>query len=146
MEYYADVITKLGADTASSSDEIATGIQKFASVAQTIGLSYEYASAALTTITATTRESADVVGTALKTIFSRFQGLKLGETLDDGTTLNQYSEALSKIGVNILDDNGNLKEMDEIIDDIGAKWATLTKAQQMATAETVAGRDGLMLA
>lgn len=146
MEYYADVITKLGADTASSSDEIATGIQKFASVAQTIGLSYEYATAALTTITATTRESADVVGTALKTIFSRFQGLKLGETLDDGTTLNQYSEALSKIGVNILDDNGNLKEMDEIIDDIGAKWATLTKAQQMATAETVAGKDSLMLA
>lgn len=139
MEYYADVITKLGADTASSSDEIATGIQKFASVAQTIGLSYEYATAALTTITATTRESAEVVGTALKTIFSRFQGLKLGETLDDGTTLNQYSEALGKIGVNILDDNGNLKEMDEIIDDIGAKWATLTKAQQMATAETVAG-------
>lgn len=139
MEYYADVITKLGADTASSSDEIATGIQKFASVAQTIGLSYEYATAALTTITATTRESAEVVGTALKTIFSRFQGLKLGETLDDGTTLNQYSEALGKIGVNILDDNGNLKEMDEIIDDIGAKWKTLTKAQQMATAETVAG-------
>lgn len=139
MEYYADVITKLGADTASSSDEIATGIQKFASVAQTIGLSYEYAAAALTTITATTRESADVVGTALKTIFSRFQGLKLGETLDDGTTLNKYSEALKVIGVNILDDNGNLKEMDEIIDDIGAKWATLTKAQQMATAETVAG-------
>lgn len=146
MEYYADVITKLGADTASSSDEIATGIQKFASVAQTIGLSYEYATAALTTITATTRESAEVVGTALKTIFSRFQGLKLGETLDDGTTLNQYSEALGKIGVNILDDNGNLKEMDEIIDDIGAKWATLTKAQQMATAETVAGKESLMLA
>ena len=66
----------------------------------------------------------------------------LGETLDDGTTLNQYSEALRKIGVNILDDNGNLKEMDEIIDDIGAKWATLTKAQQMATAETVAGKIG----
>jgi hypothetical protein len=32
----------------------------------------------LATITATTRESADVVGTALKTLFSRIQGLNLG--------------------------------------------------------------------
>jgi len=70
-EYFADVLTKLGADTASSTDEIAQGLEKFASVATDVGLSYEYATAALTTITATTRQSADVVGTALKTIFSR---------------------------------------------------------------------------
>ena len=55
LEYYADVITALGAATASSSEEIATGLQKFASVADTVGLSYENATAALATITATTR-------------------------------------------------------------------------------------------
>lgn len=71
VEYFADVLTKLGADTASSTDEIAQGLEKFASVANDVGLSYEYATAALTTITATTRQSADVVGTALKTILSR---------------------------------------------------------------------------
>jgi len=55
LEYYADVITALGAATASSSDEIAGGLEKFASVAKTVGLSYEYASSALATIVATTR-------------------------------------------------------------------------------------------
>jgi TP901 family phage tail tape measure protein len=55
LEYYADVITALGAATASSSEEIATGLQKFAAVADTVGLSYENATAALATITATTR-------------------------------------------------------------------------------------------
>jgi len=30
------------------------------------------------------------------------EGLSLGETLDDGVTLNKYSEALAKVGVNIL--------------------------------------------
>jgi TP901 family phage tail tape measure protein len=55
LEHYADVITALGAATASSSEEIATGLEKFASVAETVGLSYEYATAALATVTATTR-------------------------------------------------------------------------------------------
>ena len=97
LEYYADIITKLGAATASSAEEIAGGLEKFAAVGQTIGLSYEYATAALTTITAQTRQSEDIVGTALKTIFSRIQGLSLGETLEDNTDLNKYSEALSKV-------------------------------------------------
>lgn len=65
LEYYADVMTKLGAATASSTDEIAQGLEKFAAVSDTIGLSYEYATAALATVTSNTRESADVVGNAL---------------------------------------------------------------------------------
>jgi TP901 family phage tail tape measure protein len=75
LEYYADVLARLGADTASSSDEITEGLEKFSSVADTVGLSYEYAASALATVTATTRESANIVGTAFKTLFSRIQGL-----------------------------------------------------------------------
>lgn len=138
-EWYADVMTALGAATASSTDEIAEGLEKFAAVADTVGLSYEYATAALTTITAKTRQSADVVGTALKTLFARVEGLKLGETLDDGTTLNKYSSALEVVGVNIKNEAGELKSMDEILDEIGSKWDTISKDQQIALASTVAG-------
>lgn len=138
-EYYADVMTALGAATSSSTDEIADGLEKFAAVADTVGLSYEYATAALTTITAKTRQSADVVGTALKTLFARIEGLQLGKTLEDGTTLNKYSTALEAVGVNIKDDTGNLKDMDDILDEIGSKWETLSKDQQVALAQTVAG-------
>lgn len=141
LEYYADVMTKLGAATASSSDEIAEGLNKFAAVADTVGLSYEYAASALATVTATTRESADIVGNSFKTLFSRIQGLNLGETQDDGTTLNKYSQALASVGVNIKDTSGNLKNMDAILDDLGAKWATLSKNQQVALAQTVGGKE-----
>ena len=139
LEYYADVITKLGAATASSSDEIAQGLQKFASVADTVGLSYEKATAALATVVAETRQSADVVGTAFKTMFARFQGLQLGETLEDGVTLNKYSEAINTVGVNILKANGDLKDMDTILDELGEKWDSIGEAQKVALAETVAG-------
>lgn len=127
LEHYADAMVRLGADTSSSSDEIAGGLEKFAAVANTIGLSFDNAAAALATITATTRQSEDVVGTALKTIFARIQGLKLGETLEDGTTLNQYSQALEKVGINIKDSNGELKDMDNIIEEMGNNGRILIK-------------------
>lgn len=139
LEYYADVMVKLGAATASSSDEISEGIEKFAAVANTVGLSYDYAASALATVTAQTRESASVVGTAFRTLFSRIQGLQQGETLDDGTTLNKYSTALAKVGVNIKDTDGQLKDMDVILSELGDKWETLAQDQKMALAETVAG-------
>lgn len=139
LEHYADVMVKLGAATASSSDEISEGIEKFAAVANTVGLSYEYAASALATVTAQTRESASVVGTAFRTLFSRIQGLTQGETLDDGTTLNKYSQALATVGVQIKDTDGELKGMDEILDNLGSKWNTLAQDQKIALAETVAG-------
>ena len=139
LEYYADVMTKLGAYTASSTDEISAGIQKFASVANTIGLSYEYATSALATLTAKTRESADTVGNSLKTLFARIQGLTLGETLEDGTDLNKYSKALKKAGIDIKDQNDELKDMNTILDEMMDKWDSLSRAQQVALAQTVGG-------
>lgn len=139
LDHYADVMVKLGAATASSSDEISEGIEKFAAIANTVGLSYEYAASALATVTAQTRESASVVGTAFRTLFSRIQGLTQGETLDDGTTLNKYSQALATVGVQIKDTDGELKGMDEILDNLGSKWNTLAQDQKIALAETVAG-------
>lgn len=139
LEYYADVITRLGADTAASSAEIAEGLESFASIGNTIGLSYEYATSALTTIVAKTRASASEVGNGLRTIFSRLQNLSLGETLDDGTDLTKYSKALATVGVNIKDASGELKSMDDILDDLAGKWNTLDQAEKVALANTVGG-------
>ena len=139
LEYFADVITKLGAETAASSAEIAGGLEKFAAIGETVGLSYEYATAALTTIIDKTRQSEDVVGTALKTIFARIQGLKLGEETEDGLDLNKYSAALDQYGISIFDANNELKDMDAILDEMGAKWDTLNRAQKVGLAQTVAG-------
>ena len=139
LEYYADVLTALGAATASSSTEISEGLEKFAAVAETVGLSYEYAASALATVTAQTRQSADVVGTAFKTLFARIQDLELGKTLEDGTTLGQYSEALARVGINIKNSAGQMKDMNTILDEMGAKWNTLSKDTQTAVAQSVAG-------
>ena len=139
LDSYADSITALGAATASSSEEIAAGLQKFSAVANMVGLSYNYATAALATVTSQTRESADTVGTAFKTIFARLESLSLGETLEDSTTLTKYSQALLNVGINIKNSNGELKNMDQILDELGNKWKEIDKDQQVALAQTVAG-------
>lgn len=139
LEYYADVMAKLGAETAASTEEIAAGLEKFAAIADTVGLSYEYATAAVATVVDKTRQSADTVGTSFKTIFSRLSSLSLGETLDDGVNLTKYTEALATVGVAALDANGDLRNMDDILDDLGRKWDTLADAEKNALAQTVAG-------
>ena len=139
LEHYADVITALGASTASSSEEIANGLSKFASVADTIGLSYDYATSMLAALVANTRQSADIVGTSLRTILARLQSVKLGETLEDGVELTKYTEALNTIGVKVLDLNGELKSADTILEDVASRWDNLTKAQKAAVSQTVAG-------
>lgn len=139
LEYYADVLTALGAATASSTDEIAAGVEKFAAIGKVTGLSYEYATAALATLIDRTRQSADTIGTSLRTIFSRLQGLSLGETLDDGVNLNKYSKALATVGVQVLDTNGQMRDMDTILTDLAGRWNDLSQGQKMALAQTVAG-------
>lgn len=139
LEHYGDVLTALGAATASSSKEIAGGLEQFSSIASTVGLSYEYSTSALATVVAATRQSEDTVGTAFRTLFGRLQGLSLGETLEDGTTLNKYSSALRAIGVNIKDANGELLSMDNILDQLGSKWETLSRDTQVALAQTIGG-------
>jgi TP901 family phage tail tape measure protein len=139
LEHFADAMVRLGADTASSSDEIATGLEKFASIGQVIGLGFDEAAAALATVTAQTRQSSEVVGTAFKTIFARIQGLNLGETLEDGTTLNKYSEALAKVGISIKNEYGGIKDMNTLLDEMGEKWNLISKDQQIALAQAVGG-------
>jgi len=99
----------------------------------------EQMAAMIATSASVTRQAPQTIGTAWNTVLSRLGGLKLGETLEDGVDLNKYSKALKTIGVDILDASGELRNMGEIVDEIGAKWDFLTKAQQSALAQTVGG-------
>ena len=139
LEYYADALSYLGAVSAASNADIAQGLQSFAATANTVGLSYEYATAALTTLVDKTQQSASTIGNSLKTIFARLESLKLGETLEDGVDLTKYTQALNTVGVEVLDTSGELRDMDSILDDLASKWDTLSRAQKNALAQTVGG-------
>ena len=139
LEHYVDIMAALGAKTATSMEEISTALQKVAATANNVGVGMEQMSAIIATGASVTRQSAETIGTSWNTILSRLGGLKLGQTLEDGVDLNKYSKALNSIGVNVLDANGELRDMGKVIDEVGNKWSTLSKAQQSALAQTIGG-------
>lgn len=140
LERYVDIMANLGAKTATSLEEIAISMQKVAATSNTVGVSMEQVSSIIATVSSVTRESAESIGTSYKTIFARIGDLKLGKADEDGIGLGQVSSQLDAIGVKILDESGNLREMGDIIMDLGNKWQTMNQAQKTAVAQVVAGK------
>ena len=140
LERYVDIMAALGAKTATSLEEIATSMQKVAATGNTVGVSMEQVSSIIATVSSVTRESAESIGTSYKTIFARMGDLKLGAKDEDGIGLGQVSKSLESIGVEVLDASGELREMGDIITDLGDKWQGMSNAEKTAIAQVVAGK------
>lgn len=140
LQEYVDIMAALGAATASSTEEIATAMQKVAATANTVGVSMKQMSSIISTVASVTREAPSVIGTAYKTILARMGDLKFGKTLEDGLNLGQVSSQLAGLGINILDANQNLRDMGSVIEEIGTKWQGMSQAQKSALAQVLAGK------
>ncbi len=140
LELFVDKIAKVGAETATSMEEIATAMQKVASVANTTGMSYDQLAAAISTISSVSRQSAETVGTSLKTVLARMESLRAGETAEDGVVLGKVSQDLDKLGISIYDANHELRGTGEVIEELGEKWNTLAKDEQVAIAQTIGSK------
>lgn len=136
-ELYIDKLAAVAATTASDLEELSTGMSKVASAANIMGVDVDQLNAQLATIVSVTRQAPESVGTALKTIYSRMGDIEAG--LDDEVTLGSYTEKMAKYGVEVLDANGHLRDMGDVIEEIGGKWAQMSREQQIALSQTMAG-------
>ena len=130
----------VAAASAADLEELATAEQKVASTASTLGVSQEQLTAQIGTIVSVTRQAPETVGNAMRTLYARIADLKMGDTLEDGVTLGDVSKQLSEIGVQILDEEGNLRNLGDVLEDLQAKWGDLSNAQQIALGTTLAGK------
>lgn len=140
LESTVDVMAALGAKTATSMEEIATAMEKVASVGNSVGVSFNQLSSIIATVSSVTRQSAESVGTSFKTILARIGDLKLGKTDEDGVGLGSVSKQLNAMGIHILDATGELRDMGGVVEEIGDKWQGMNKATQTALAQAVAGK------
>lgn len=139
-ELYVDKLAAVAASTASDLEELSTGMSKVASAANAMGVDVDQLNAQLATIVSVTRQAPESVGTALKTIYARMSDLKMGEIDEDGLGLGDVSGTMEQMGIKILDETGNLRDMGKVVEDVAAKWDTWTKAQQTAMAQVMAGK------
>ena len=136
-ELYIDKLAAVAAKTASDLEELSTGMSKVASAANLMGVDVDQLNAQLATIVSVTRQAPESVGTALKTIYARMGDIEAG--LDSETTLGDYTKKMAAMGVNVLDMNGQLRDMGEVMEEIGGKWTSMSREQQVYLSQVMAG-------
>ena len=136
-ELYIDKLAAVAATTASDLEELSVGMSKVASAANLMGVDVDQLNAQLATIVSVTRQAPESVGTALKTIYARMGDIEAG--LDADVSLGYYTELMAEMGFNVLNMNGELRDMGEVIEEIGGKWQSMTREQQISLSQTMAG-------
>ena len=138
-EIYVDRLAAVAATTASNLQELSTGMSKVASAANAMGVGEDKLAAQLSTIISATRQAPESVGTALRTVYARISDIQAGID-EDGVTLGNYSGKMADLGFNVLDTTGHLRDMGDVMEQIGNKWEDLTREQQVYLAQTMAGQ------
>ena len=136
----SDKFAALAATSASSYEELAKGLSKFAAQANVAGISIDFAMGMLAKGVETTREAPETIGTALKTVLARLRELTdYGKTLEDGMDVNRVETALAQMNVQLMDSNGQFRDMEGVLTDLGNIWDTLNTNQQASIAVALAG-------
>ena len=125
-----DVYSALAATTASDTEELAIAMSKTASSAEAVGSSFESTSAMLATMISITREAPENLGSALKSIISRYGEMTTDPTAlvdseGEAMSLNKVDKALQSVGITLQDVNGQFRDFDDVILELSKKWDTL---------------------
>ena len=131
---------KIANISAADVEEIALASQRAASMANAVGVSGEALAAQIATIESVTREAPEQIGNGLKTLYARFSDLKLGKDDEDGIGLGKVTSTLQQIGVQVLDAFGNVRDMDDIMEDLMVVWEDLDDTSKTAAAQALAGK------
>lgn len=135
-----DSWAKVANVSAADVKEIAGAAQRVASAASATDVSLDQLNAQIATIETVTREAPEQIGNGLKTLYGRFSDIKAGKTLEDGVDLGKVTSALEKFGVQVLDGDGKLRGVGNIMEDLMKVWKSIDSTQKAAIAQTVAGK------
>lgn len=142
LTYISDTIQtvsqNMAYDFSAGIQEIAGGIERSGSVAKSAGLDLEQYVSMLGLVIEKTGQSGDTIGNAYKTIFQRITKASATE----GTLAEDISaaeESLRAVGVQVRSSAGEFRDMNDIMEDLGEKWNSLSDVEQSNISYNVAG-------
>lgn len=136
----SDKFAALAASSATNYEELAVALSKVAAQANLAGISMDFTLGMLAKGIEVTREAPETIGTALKTVISRMRELSdYGETLEEGMDVNRVETALENVGVKLRDTNGQFRNLEDVLSELGGKWDELNTNQQANVAVALAG-------
>ena len=136
-----DKLTAIDLQAAVSSSDLAIAMSKTASSANLAGVSMDKLLGYLAVMKETTQGGAEEIGTTMRTIFARLQNVKIGKFVDDetGEAINDVESALGKVGIALRETNGDFRNMEDVLDEVAAKWSTLTNFERAGITTAIAG-------
>ena len=139
-----DVYSNLAAHTAVSQQELAEAMTRTASSMESVGSTFEETSSMIATMVAVTRESASNIGSAMKSIASRYGELTKNpagfqDLEGEEYSFNKVDQALQSVGISMKDTNGQFRSFTEVILELTDVWNDLTSVQQRYIATQMAG-------
>lgn len=136
-----DKISQVAIVSAADFEEISTAIEKVASSAASAGLDLDHMMGYLAKMIETTREAPSNIGTALKTIVANFTQFKEDPSglTESGSDINKVDTALKSIGISLTDTYGEVRDLGDVLDELGQQWESLTRSQKSYLATQIAG-------
>lgn len=135
-----DKLTQLDAKYATTAGDIATALSRTSAVAREAGLSLDQTAAALTTMIDVSQQDASSVGNAFRTILARYGNVKAtaftslvgdSEDIDDANgSINDTEKVLGAIGIKIRSSSSDMRDFDDVMDELADKWVTLTDVEK----------------
>lgn len=141
-QHITDVYSEVAAISASDTQELAIAMSKTASSAASVGMSFENTTAMIATMVEATRESATNIGSAMKSIISRMSEMKAGLSQDENGEFLDASKvetALKSVGVALRDSQGQFRDLDTVIIELGERWSSLDSATKRYLGTIIAG-------
>ncbi len=135
-----DKFSAIGANAGTSFSEVAYALTKVGSSAQNAGVDIDHMMSYIATVSEVTRESAENIGTSFKTMFARMRKITSNPTGTALKDLNNVEKALKSVNIRLRSETtGQIRDLQDVIGDLGGKWASLTRNQQAYVATAVAG-------
>ena len=129
----------LGIDFAKGINIMSDATQTAGSVANEAGLSFEQYAASVGKISEMTRLEGSTIGNAYKTIMARISRSKSADSDVSDADRSNAAKALASVNISTYDNQGNFKDLEEILDELSGKWTKLSDAQKNYIAEQAAG-------
>ena len=135
-----DKLTQLDAKYATTAGDIATALSRTSAVAREAGLNLDQTAAALTTMIDVSQQDASSVGNAFRTILARYGNVKAtaftslvgdSDDIDDTNgSINDTEKVLEAIGIKIRSSSSDMRDFDDVMDELADKWVTLTDVEK----------------
>lgn len=131
----ADKLSAVDTAAAVSVGGLAEGMSKTANSARLAGVEMDTLLGYLAAVGEVTQQDMASIGNAFKTMFARYSNVKLNKLVDDdGESLNDYERILTRVGIRLRDNLGEFRDFTDVLDDVQAKWSSLTEVEQSAIA------------